>query len=133
MPGIVTAMNWPASKSTGRSSSISSAITSWVSARAPATTPEELAAGQAPESIAYTKLATSAVTSPAAAHWHIRNSPAPLRYLRPGASGQPSSSRPSTSRALQVPQVPVPHSYGRSTRARRPAKRIFSPGSASNS
>ena len=39
MPGIVTAMNWPASKSTGRSSSISSAITSCVSARAPATTP----------------------------------------------------------------------------------------------
>src|SRR5258705_8040080 len=51
----------------------------------------------------------------------------------PGASGHSLSTRPLTSLALQVPQVPVPHSYGSSTPLRSPAWRIFSPGSHSNS
>src|SRR5258707_736930 len=51
-----------------------------------------------------------------------------------GVPSTPSpKTRPLTSRALHVPQVPVPHSYGSSRSLRRPAWRIFSPGSHSNS
>ena len=63
-----------------------------------------------PVSTIETKLATSTVTSLRASHWHIRNSSRDFRNLAPGASGHGSEISPDSSRALQVPQVPLAHS-----------------------
>ena len=85
-------------------------ITSCVSSRAATMRPDATRGMQTSGSRSSTKLATSIDSGPRAAHWHIRNSSACFRYLRPGASGHRSSISPDSSRALQVPQVPLPHS-----------------------
>ena len=53
--------------------------------------------------------------------WQVRSSPGALKVRSPGAPDQALSARPSTSRALQVPHVPVAHSYGSEIPARSPA------------
>src|SRR6185436_19989888 len=131
MPGTVSRANCPAANSMGCSSSTSKASTSWVSGRLRRTTPVSARGAGAKASL--NGAPTSSTQSSWATLWHINSSPSPLRYRWPGASAHSVVVRPLARRALHVPHVPVPHSYGSSTPLRRPASRIFSPVAHSKS